>query len=612
VIVEHTRLVVAFGGMPYKNSAVAPGGVTRHVAAGHLHRARERGCEFVLFSPVADDLDGATDWRPLRPGTDTAVMLALAHTLVSEGLADREFLDRYCAGSDRFLAYLQGDPDGQPKTAEWAAAISGIDAAGLRALARRMAATRTLVTTSWSLQRADHGKQPVWAMIALAALLGQIGLPGGGFGHGYGAEADIGVPPVDLPRLGLPGRPNPVRDFIPVARISDLLLHPGEEFDYDGRRLVYPDIRLVYWCGGNPFHHHQDLNRLRRAFSRPDTVVVHDPFWTATARHADVVLPATTTLEREDIAAGPNDPFLVAMHRMTAPVGDARDDYDIFAGLADRFGCRETFTEGRSARAWLMHLYEQWCSAVEASIPSQRLPAFEEFWTRGYLRLPVTLRPQVLLAAFRADPDGHPLRTPSGKIELYSEEIAGFDYDDCPGHPAWLPPAEWLGSPKAQRFPLHLVANQPSTRLHSQLDMGAYSQAAKIRGREPMRIHPTDAAARGLTAGDIARLYNDRGACLVGVVISDRVRPGVVQLSTGAWFDPEEPAAPGSMCVHGNPNVLTLDKGTSRLAQGSVGQHALVEVERFDGPLPPAKVLDPPPVEVRRSRPRPGVPRPAG
>src|SRR5581483_9670213 len=541
------------------------------------------------------------DWRPLAPGTDTAVLLALAHTLVAEGLADFGFLDRYCTGADRFLAYLRGDTDGCPKTAEWAAAIAGVDAAGLRTLARRMASTRTLVTASWSLQRADHGEQPVWATIALAAVLGQIGLPGGGFGHGYASEADIGAPPVGLPRLGPAGCPNPVPDAIPVARIADLLLRPGEEFDYDGRRLVYPDIRLVYWCGGNPFHHHQDLNRLRRAFGRPDTVVVHDPYWTATARQADIVLPATTTLEREDIAAGPNDPFVLAMHRVVAPVGAARDDYDIFTGLAERFGCQQRFSEGRTARQWLEHLYERWRAAVAGDVPAAApLPDFDTFWARGSVAVPGAVRPHVLLEEFRADPEANPLRTPSGRIELYSEEIAGFDYDDCPGHPAWLEPAEWLGSPAAARFPLQLVANQPATRLHSQLDVGAVSRQSKVQGREPLRIHPADAAARGVRSGDVVRVYNDRGACLAGVVVSDRVRPGVVQLSTGAWYDPEDPAVPGSMCVHGNPNVLTLDKGTSRLAQGSVGQLALVEVERFAGPLPPVTVHDPPPVGRRR------------
>ena len=144
------------------------------------------------------------------------------------------------------------------------------------------------------------------------------------------------------------------------------------------------------------------------------------------------------------------------------------------------------------------------------------------------------------------------------------------------------------------RFPLQLIANQPATRLHSQLDFGATSLASKIKGREPVRIHPQDAAARGIGDGDIVRLYNDRGECLAGAVLSDALRPGVVQLSTGAWYDPEDPTSDKPLCVHGNPNVLTRDAGTSKLAQGCTGQLTQIEIERFDGPLPPIRAFDPP------------------
>jgi biotin/methionine sulfoxide reductase len=145
------------------------------------------------------------------------------------------------------------------------------------------------------------------------------------------------------------------------------------------------------------------------------------------------------------------------------------------------------------------------------------------------------------------------------------------------------------------RFPLQLVANQPATRLHSQLDFGATSLASKIRGREPVRIHPQDAAARAISDGDIVRLYNDRGACLAGAVLSETLRPGVIQLATGAWYDPDDPASDAPLCVHGNPNVLTRDVGTSRLAQGCSGQLSLVEAERYDGSLPRVRAFDPPP-----------------
>jgi biotin/methionine sulfoxide reductase len=593
-ILEHTELVVAFGGMNVKNAWVSPGGVTRHTLAPSLEEAARRGLEFELFSPLRSDLVGGVGarWHPVIPGTDTAVMLGVAHTLVAEGLHDREFLARCCTGADRLLAYVLGDTDGVPKDADWAAARSGIEAGVLRDLARRMAARRTLVTVSWSLQRTRHGEQPVWMGIALAALLGQIGQPGGGFGHGYGSMADVGAARVPFPLPVFPQGRNPVDTFIPVAQVTTLLDQPGGTLDYDGRTLRLPDIRLVYWAGGNPFHHHQDLNRLRRALGRVDTIVVHDPFWTATARHADIVLPATTTLERDDIGCGRNDGYVIAMPRATRPYAETRDDYEMLSELAKRLDVWDEFTEGRTPTDWLEHMYERFRARVAER--GVEVPPFDEFWAAGETRLPVTSDDHTFLDRFVADPDGRPLATPSGRIELYSATIASFGYDDCPGHPAWLEPDEWLGGARAERFPLHLIANQPAPRLHGQLDAGGHSQASKVAGREPIRIHPDDAAVRGIAAGDVVRVFNDRGECLAGAVVTDSVRPRVVNLSTGAWYDPVDPEVPGSPCAHGNPNVLTADRGASRLSQGSTGQHVLVEIERFDGTPPPVRAHRPP------------------
>ena len=599
VLERHTELFVCFGGIPIKNTMVSPGGASRHPARDHLRAARARRAEFVLVSPLRDDLPGfvSAEWLSIVPGSDVAVMLALAYTLVDEGLHDRAFLERYSVGFDRFERYLLGTAGGCPKTPAWAERLSEIPEATIRALARRMAAKRTLINVNYALQRVEHGEQAPWLAVTLAAMLGQIGLPGGGFGQGYGSLGYIGRAPLRVGPPTLPQGRNPVSDFIPFARLADMLLHPGEPFDFDGQRLNYPEIRLVYWCGGNPFHHHQHLARLRKALARPQTIVVHDSFWTPMARHADIVLPASMTLERNDIGGSPNDTCLIAMRQAVAPWGEARSDFAIFADLAAALGVGERFGEGRDEMAWLRHLYDGWRSRVADDGGSA--PPFDEFWEAGFLDVPGVDEDLVLFKQFRADPERTPLGTPSGKIEIFSATIDGFRYADCPGHPTWLEPAEWLGAPLARRYPLHLVANNPTARLHSQLDVGAFSQSTKVRGREPIRIHPADATARGIRSGDVVRVFNDRGSCLAGAVVTDTVRPRVVQLSTGAWYDPLDPADPDAMCVHGNPNVLTFDRGTSKLAQGCSGQHALVEVERWTGPLPPIRAYDPPALDRR-------------
>ncbi|MBX9699303.1 MAG: molybdopterin-dependent oxidoreductase, partial [Acetobacteraceae bacterium] len=419
VLEEHCRLFLAFGGVPAKNAQISAGGAVEHRVPAALRRMAAKGCRFVNISPTRDDLDiGAEfEWIPIRPGTDTALMLALAHVLLTEGLHAPEFLARCTTGFERFAPYLLGEADGQPKTPDWASAITGIPAARITALAREMAATRTMISAGWSLQRSHHGEQPFWMALTLACMLGQIGLPGGGIGLGYGPTNLMGSPHPYFGGASLPQGRNAVRDFIPVARIADMLEKPGQPFRYNGGEHRYPDIRLVYWAGGNPFHHHQDLTRLTRAWGKPETVVVQEQFWTPTAKRADIVLPVTTTLEREDLGFSRKESHVIAMPRVKDPPGAARDDYAIFADLAARLGAEEAFTGGRDTRAWLRHLYED--GRVQAAKIGVRLPGFDAFWQAGAVRIEAEAPvPQVMLEAFRRDPAAHPLRTPSGRIEI--------------------------------------------------------------------------------------------------------------------------------------------------------------------------------------------------
>ncbi|MFJ3776289.1 molybdopterin-dependent oxidoreductase [Streptomyces sp. NPDC090075] len=611
-IARDTEVVLAFGGMPLKNSQVNPGGVARHSVVSAQRRCRERGVSFVNLSPVRDAVDASlnAEWYPLRPNTDAALMFGIAHTILAEGRQDQAFLDRCCVGFEQLRAYLRGAVDGQPKDADWAAAICGLDASVIRDLSRRMTAKRTLLSVSWSIQRADHGEQPYWAAIALAAIAGQVGRAGGGVALGLGSIHAAGAFQRKLPVAALPQR-NEASDqveAIPVSRLSDMLLNPGQTIDFDGGKVTFPEVRLVYWCGGNPFHHHQDINRLVKAWQRPDTIIVHEPFWTPTARFADIVLPCTTPLERSDIAVGRSEGEILAMYRAVDPPPGAKDDYEIFSALAERLGFGAWFTEGRTADDWVRHLYDQTRTALaEQGAP---IPEFEAFWSQA--RISVPLRPGDLdrrpaLSLLRDDPVAHPLRTPSGRIELFSQTISDFAYPDCPGHASWLEPAEWLGSPLADRYPLHMLTPQPAARLHSQYDHGATSLESKVSGREPVLISQADAEARGINDGDVVRVHNERGACLAGAVVTDAVHTGVILLATGAWYDPCEPGVPGSLELHGNPNVLTLDKGTSSLSQGPSAQTVLVEIERFEGEPSSARPFDPPPSQPASSPPRDGA-----
>lgn len=577
-VVGHTELFVAFGGLPSRNAQVAYGGVTEHRTAKDLLRARLAGTEFVNVSPVAGDIDAHLQptWLAPIPGTDVALMLGIAYVLETEGLAARDFLHSHCVGYTKVKDYLLGTNDGMAKSPDWASSICGVEAKTIETLARKMAQKRTFLAAAWSLQRGDHGEQPYWMLCTLAAMLGQIGLPGGGFGFGYSAEAFVGTNYRRFNWATLPKGRNPTGFAIPVARIADMLLNPGATVDYNGDEIVYPDTKLIYWAGGNPFHHHQDLNRLVKAWRKPDTVIVNEPWWTPVAQWADIVFPATTSLERTDICASSHDPYAHYMQQALPPQHDARSDHEIFTGLARVLGFAEAFTENKSERDWLRDMWER--SQSSAKQQGFQLPTFEEFEAKGIYRLPEEHRVRDWMADFRESPELSPLQTPSGKLELYSATIADFGYDDCPGQATWLEPLEWQETDR-QRYPLHLLSPQPKRRLHSQYDQSKFSQDGKIDGREVLTMHPEAAAERQLKAGALVRVFNERGACLAGLSLDINQRKDTVTLPTGAWF---KPSTGYGAEQNGNPNVLTRDKGTSRLAQGPSAHTCLVQVEAVD------------------------------
>jgi biotin/methionine sulfoxide reductase len=296
------------------------------------------------------------------------------------------------------------------------------------------------------------------------------------------------------------------------------------------------------------------------------------------AKFADIVLPATTPWEREDIGASSKDRYIIRMDKLVDPVGFARNDFDIFSDIAEALGHDDVFTQKRDTSGWLAHLYNK--ARSDAAKLGIDVPEYDAFQEKGHVVIARPERPHIMFESFRSDPDAHPLRTPSGKIEIASERVAGFGYEECPGYPVWIEPREWVNKVSIEGDALHLLTNQPASKLHGQLDFSSLSESTKLKGREPLRMNPVDAEARGIGSADLVRVFNARGSCISAAVLDASVMPGVVQMCTGAWYDPDssDPSAP--IEKHGNPNVLTPDRGTSRLGQGCSAQSTLVQVER--------------------------------
>ncbi|WNZ76530.1 molybdopterin-dependent oxidoreductase [Pseudomonas sp. P105] len=582
-VVEHTETLIVFGGLSPRTAQNEAGSIAKHSLESNLRKIAAKNIKVILVSPLRDDLPEwvGADWWPIRPNTDTALMLGLAGEILKSDSHDKAFLDRCTSGSDDFINYLAGKKDCQYKDAAWASSITGIEQQSIRDLAKLLVSSRSMLTLSWSLQRAHHGEQPYWAGLALAAMVGQIGLPGGGVGYGYASLGGVGAPISLSKSPSISQFKRRISSFIPVARISDMLLNPGADFTYDGKQQVYPDIRLVYWAGGNPFHHHQDLNRLDVAWKKPETIIVQDPMFTPTALRADILLPANTSIERNDIAASKRSDYVLAMHRAIDTVGESKSDFDIFDAVAKKLGVHDEFNEGRNEIDWLRHMYNETRTDAFDRLGFEMVD-FDQFWKQGYAECPMRSH-HTYLREFRESPELHQLKTESGKIVLNSSVLAKLQYDDCLSHPAWLAPAEWLGNADATQ--LHLISNQPAGRLHSQLETGQASLQMKRNGREQAKINAGDARRLSINDGDIVKLWSARGACLATATIVDTVSLGVVVLPTGAWLTT---TAQNSLDFAGNPNTLTLDIGSSKFGQGCVAHTCLVNIAPYNELAPDA------------------------
>ena len=568
-------LIVMFGGMPLKNSQVSAGGVGKHTTELGLKKCVESGTKFINISPNANDSAKFLKAKQISiiPNTDTALMLSLAYLLIITKNYDEAFIEKYTTGFNELKSYVLGEKNNQPCTPEWASNITSIPIETIKWLAEEISKNKTMISISWSLQRASAGEQPLWMGISLASMLGHIGTEGGGIGFGYASVNSTGDVFKKIPWKSLPQGTNPIKDFIPVARVTDMLEKPNQIFKYDGRTLKYPDIKLIYWAGGNPFHHHQDLNRLVKAWQLPKTIIVNEIWWNAQARHADIILPANTVLERNDIMLNPRDPTIIANKKTIPNIGQSKSDFEIFTNLAKQLGFENSFTENKSEREWLKYIWNE--SKRISKKVNLDLPDFENFWEDGFFEVPIEKTKKIMFENFRKNPNENPLNTPSGKIEITSNTIKNFNLDKCKGHPTWIEPYEWLG--KIDNYPMHLISNQPEYRLHSQLDNAEYSIKNKIKNREPVLINIEDAKEKKIKNNDIVLIFNERGKVLAGARLTDKIMKGVLVLSTGAWFDPDYEI---NADLHGNPNVLTKDIGTSELSQGPTSHTCLVDIRK--------------------------------
>lgn len=616
VVLESSKIVVLWGANPISTLRVAWSSSDEQ-GFKYFEKLRDSGKEIYIIDPLKSVtghyFEGKAKWIQPIPNTDVAMMLGMAYHLYTTNNYDKQFIETYTTGFDKFAAYLKGETDKTPKTPKWASEICGIDEKIIKELAEKFYKNRTMIMGGWGMQRAHHGEQAHWMIVTLASMLGQIGLPGGGFGFSYhyangGAPtcaggviggmnaASVGIIENDeFKGLANDGKKkddnvaawlaNTAAIAFPLARISEALLNPGKTINHNGTKITYPDIDFIYWVGGNPLVHQQDTNRNVKAWRKPRTIVVNEIYWTPTAKMADIVFPTTTQYERNDISMSGDysNMHIVPMKQVVAKQNGAKDDYQIFTDLCKAYakGLAEAYTNGaKTEMDWIKEYYETAAKAVNSNTAlGIEMPKFEDWWAKNepteFSPTPESLE-YVTFKDFRDDPILNALGTPSGLIEIYSETIAKMGYKDCAAHPMWFEPIEWLGM-KNKPAKFHMLSIHPYDRLHSQQNNTSLRDNYAVAGREPIVINTADAKEIGVKNGDLVRVFNARGQILAGAIVNNDVKRGVVQLFEGAWYDPNE----NGLCKNGCANVLTIDLPTSELANGNIAHTALVNIEPY-------------------------------
>ncbi len=564
----NSRLIILWGLNPAEN---VWGTNTVH----HLVKAKEKKIPIILVDPRYTNTAAlyADQWIPIRPCTDAAMLIAMANVIFKNNLQDQAFLERYTVGFDRFRDYFLGREDGVEKTPSWAEAITGVPAEVIENLAVDYAKAKpAALTPSFAPGRTAFGEQFHRAGAALAAMTGNIGRSGGN-------PACCDIPPVGIsPGPNMPNAPSLIPTGTnPLEKDQD---HPGHpmSFAYRSRHRVhnahfwdsilkgrgggYPgDIKCLYVVCANPLNQLPNTNKGVQALNRLDFVVVQDHFINATARYADVLLPATMHWERNDYMR----PWLGGDYHLFGnqaiePVGETKSDLEIAALLASRLGLA-----GYSDQT-----VEDWLEEIIFSAEDARrdIDDYARFKKAGLVKAKVE-RPVVAFEDQIRDPNEHPFATPSGKIEIYSSILAEMNDPHLPPIPKYIEPWEGPDDPAARRFPLQLVTFHFLTRAHSNFDNIPW-----LKELEPQAvwINSVDAKKRGLSNGQRVRVFNDRGAMSIQAKVTERITPGVVAVGQGAWFDPDERGVDQGGCA----NVLTRDEPCP--GGGTATNTALVEV----------------------------------
>lgn len=372
----------------------------------------------------------------------------------------------------------------------------------------------------YSIQRAFAGEETFRLTVALQIATGNFGIKGGSTGAPNNA--------LPGPRVGsLPVPPLPPQPSVPVVRWPDAIL--------EGVAGGYPtDIHALYNVGTNFVNQGADIHKSIAAFRKLDFAVSHEIFLTPTARMCDVIFPGATAFEKEDIGQPWSGNFLAYKPQILPPAGQARNDYDIFTDLSERMDFGEQYSEGRTAAEWIQHFLDQ------SEVPDQT-----EFRRTGLYLAPDQER--VGLADFATDPTTHPLDTPSGKVEIASDAYAA-----ATGHSAF---PTWREAPSDPRYPLSLISPKSPHFTHSQ---GSNLPELRKRANHAVEMHPQDAAVRGINAGQLVRVFNQRGEARLPVRLTEDLTPGVVCLREGSWVQLDDEGVD----TGGAANMFTATTGT--------------------------------------------------